>query len=163
MAQWPLQSECDAFYGDPRGANGQASPAWMKANLVPIVPPFPMTFAGKPIKSIQIHRKCADSLLRVLQAIWVASGHNQAIIEDWGVDKFGGSFNFRLMRGINRLSMHAYGCAIDLDPERNGLGVLRGHLRDCPQVLNAFAQEGAVWGGNWTRPDPMHFQFARVA
>ena len=160
---WPLQSECDAFYGDPRGPNAGPSPAWMKANLTHVVPPFQMTFDGRPIKGIQIHRKCADSLSRVLAAIWTASGHNHAVIEDWGVDRFGGSFNFRLMRGLGRLSMHAYGCAIDIDPERNGLGVLRSHLRDCPQVLNAFAVEGWIWGGNWSRPDGMHFQAARVA
>ena len=164
MTTWPLQSECDSFYGNPRVPNGLVSPAWFKANIVTISPPFRMTFDGKPVSKVQVHRKCADSLSRVFNAIWTASGHNQVVIEQWGVDKFGGSFNYRLKRGLSSLSMHAYGCAIDFDPERNGLGVMRGHLRDCPLVIAAFKAEGWSWGGDWqTRPDPMHFQAARVS
>lgn len=165
MPTWPSQSECDAYYGNPRGVNGEPSAGWVKANLVTIPVPYAMVTAwdGQPVKQIRIHRKCADSLGRVLQAIWVASGHNQAVIEQWGADKFGGTFAFRTKRGLASLSMHAYGCAIDFDPERNGLGNARGHLRDCPLVIAAFKAENWVWGGDWQgRPDPMHFQAARV-
>ena len=158
MSMWPLQSECDSFYGNPRGRDGNVSPLWQRTNLVRISTPFPMTFGGKRISGISIHRKCAESLSRVLQAIWTASGHNQAVIEQWGMDKFGGSFSYRLMRGINRLSMHAYGCAVDFDVERNGLGDPTPHFANCPLVLDAFAQEGWVWGGRWRRPDGMHFR-----
>lgn len=161
MPTWPTQDECDAFYGNPRGRDGSAAPWWVRTSLVRIKAPFPMTYDGRPISGIQIHKKCADSLSRVLQGIWVASGHNQAVIETWGMDKFGGSFSYRLMRGINRLSMHAYGCAVDFDVERNGLGDSTPHFAQCPLVLDAFAQEGWVWGGRWKRSDGMHFQAAR--
>lgn len=160
--KWPLQSECDAFYGNPRGDAGAVSPVWYRTNMTRIAAPFDITFAGKRVQTISIHRKCADSLSRILQGIWVASGHNQAVIETWGMDKFGGSFSYRLMRGINRLSMHAYGCAVDFDVERNGLGDPTPHFANCPLVLDAFAQEGAIWGGTWARKDGMHWQFARV-
>jgi len=160
---WPLQSECDAFYGNPRGINGHPSKSWMQANLTRVTPLFRMTYAGQPVKSITIHRKCADSLQRVLDAVWTSSGHNQVLIDSWGMSIFGGSFNYRLMRGLNRLSMHSYGCAIDFDPARNGLGDTTPWLKECPLVLDAFAQEGWVWGGKWSRPDGMHFQAARVA
>jgi hypothetical protein len=164
MPTWPTQAECDAFYGNPRGPNGKPSAAWVKANLTTIPAPYRMTFDGRPVTRIQIHRKCADSLSRVLAGIWTASGHNQARIEEWGADKFGGTFNYRLMRGLDRLSMHSYGCAIDIDPARNGLGNPRGHLLDCPLVVAAFLAEGWVWGGHWqTRPDAMHFQAARIS
>jgi len=163
MPTWPTQAECDSFYGDPRGPNGGPSQKWIRENLVRVTTPFRMTFDGKPVSGIQIHKKCAESLARVFAGIWVASGHNQAVIEQWGVDKFGGSFNYRLMRGLDRLSMHAYGCAIDLDPARNGLGNAKPHFRECPLVIDAFAGEGWVWGGSWpTRPDGMHWQAARV-
>lgn len=139
------------------------SQAWMRANLIRIGVPFRMTYDRRPIERITIHRKCAASLTRVLNAIWIASGHNQAVIDAWGVSIFGGTFNFRLMRGINQLSMHAYGCAIDLDPARNGLGDQTPHFDKCPQVVNAFVQEGWEWGGHWpTRKDGMHFQAART-
>lgn len=160
---WPLQSECDAFYGNPRGLNGQPSQTWMRNNLVRIDVPFRMTFDGQRVSKITIHKKCADSLSRILQAIWIASGHNQARIEEWGVDKYGGSFNFRLMRGLSSLSMHSWGCAIDIDPARNGLGDPSPYLANCPLVIAAFDAEKWTWGGRWNRKDGMHFQAARVA
>ena len=161
---WPLQSQCDAFYGNPRGRNGQASGQWEKANLVRIAPPFKMQFAGKPVTSISVNKKCAESLGRVFAAIWEASGHDQKKIDEWGVSVFSGSYNYRLKRGGNSLSMHSYGCAIDLDAPRNGFHDLHPHFADIPQVVNAFKAEGWTWGGDWAgrSKDGMHFQAARV-
>jgi len=153
---WPLQKDCDAFYGDPRGAVGRSNPAWEAANLVHVSPPFKMYYAGRPVLSVKIHRKCADSLGRVFAAIWEAAKHDQATIDRWGVSIFGGSYNFRLMRGSSHLSMHSYGCAIDLAPERFPMGT-HNHTF-VPQVIQAFANEG------WENlpNDRMHFQAARV-
>lgn len=160
---WPLQSECDTFYGNPRGRPVDVeNQAWKKANLVTVTVPWMMAYAGQSTRRITIHKKCAESLARVIQGIWTASGHNQAVIEQWGMDKYGGSYAYRLMRGLNTLSMHAYGCAVDFDVERNGLGDQTPHFANCPLVLDAFAGEGWVWGGRWKRPDGMHFQAARV-
>lgn len=167
MNQWPLQKDCDKFYGNPRGVNGQANENWVRTQLTSIQPPFRMTYAGQPVHSIRIHRACAMSLLRVFGQIWEAAKHDQKTIDDWGVSIFGGSFNFRLMRGLNTLSMHSYGCAIDLDPARNGLHNQHGHFTiDCP-VVKAFRAEGWVWGGDFDgdgstlderRCDGMHFR-----
>lgn len=162
MANWPLQSQCDTFYGNPRGRNGQASGTWEAANLTKVTPPFRITYAGKPIASIRVHKKCAESLARVFDAIWLAAGKNQKTVDAWGASVFGGSYNFRLMRGGNVLSMHSYGCAIDLDPARNGFHDKTPHFADVPEVRKAFADEGWVWGGSWADPDGMHFQAARV-
>lgn len=153
---WPLQSACDAFYGNPRGNAGQSNPAWEAANLTRVSPPFKMFYAGKPVQSVKIHRKCAESLGRVFAAIWVAANHDQATIDRWGVSIFGGTYNFRLMRGSSHLSMHSYGCAIDLAPERFPMGS-HDHTF-VPQVIKAFADEG------WENlpNDRMHFQAARV-
>ena len=154
MTVWPKQSEADAFYGNPRGGNGKASLLWKAQNLTHIAPPFAMNFTGTPVSGISIHRKCADSLARVLQAIWTASDQSQKKIDAWGVSEFGGSFNFRLMRGSSHLSMHSYGCAIDLAPQRFPMG--RTTPAFCGEVLKAFADEGWV---NLPR-DRMHFQAA---
>ena len=154
MNNWPNQSEADAFYGNPRGANGKAAVRWKAQNLTQVIPPFAMHFVGTPVAHIMIHRKCAASLLRVLQSIWTASGDSQKKVNAWGASEFGGSFNFRLMRGSNHLSMHAYGCAIDLAPQRFPMG--RTASRFCSEVLKAFADEGWV---NLAR-DRMHFQAA---
>lgn len=162
MTNWPLQKDCDKFYGNPRGANGMASAKWESANLVNITPPFIMRYAGKPVKTLRVHKKCAESLLRVLNALWVAAGKKQAVIDEWGVSTYGGAYNFRLMRGGTSLSMHSWGCAIDLDPANNGLGDTTPRFFKYPQVAKAFADEGWEWGGSWSGKgiDSMHFQAA---
>lgn len=162
---WPKQSECDSFYGNPRASGGGASAKWELANLTKIAPPFKMTYARKPITGIRIHRLCAPSLSRILEKIWVFAGKNQGVIDESGMSIFDGSYVFRNMRGSSRLSMHAYGCAIDFDADRNGLGNPNPRFSRYPWVIEAFEEEGWVWGGRWSpkRKDGMHFQAARVA
>lgn len=163
--QWPKQSDVRSYYGNPSGANGGASPTWERANLVLIEPPFPLVTAWEPHKSvskIRIHTKCAHSLIRVLHAIWEAAGHDMQLIRAWGMDQYGGAYTYRLTRGGTSLSMHSYGCAIDFDPMRNAYGSKHPHFRECPEVLRAFCDEGWVWGGNWRKPDGMHWQAAII-
>lgn len=160
---WPKQSQCDAFYGNPRGSGEHSNPAWEAANLVWVTTPWNLFYAGKPIKGnrFRIHKKCAPALTRIFQRIWESAHHSQATIDKWGMSDFSGSFNYRPKRGGATLSMHAYGCAVDFDADRNSFGG-RSNFRTEPEVLAAFASEGAVWGGTWSKPDGMHWQFAIV-
>jgi len=162
---WPLQSQCDTFYGNPRGRNGRASAAWEKANLVKVPVPFKMQFLGRPVTAVSMNKKCADSLGRVFKAIWDASGHDQKMIDIWGVSVFSGSYYYRVMRGGSALSMHSYGAAIDLDAPRNGFHDQDPHFAHVPQVVKAFKDEGWTWRGDWAgrSKDGMHFQAARVS
>lgn len=164
MPTWPKQSQCDTYYGNPRGRDGRASMAWESANLTRIEPPYRMTYAGKPIKTLTIHKKCADSLLRVLTRIWQVSGEDQKKIDQAGASIYGGSYNFRLTRGGSVLSMHAYACAVDLDPARNAFHDQTPNFDNYPWVVKAFEDEGWIWGGRWQgrSKDGMHFQAARV-
>lgn len=161
---WPLQKECDHFYGDPRGRNGQPSAKWEAENLVKVIPPYQMFYADKPIKSFRMHKNCAGATLKALHAIFQATKGDKNLLTESGANVFGGSYNFRLMRGGNRLSMHSWGCAIDLDPARNGMADVTPHFAKYPFVVKAFEDLGAVWGGRWAgrNCDGMHFQFARV-
>lgn len=102
------------------------------------------------------------SLSSVLGAIWDAAGRNQAKINEWGMNLDGGGYNFRLMRGSTRLSMHSWGCAVDFDPARNGFGDSTPNFENYPAVLSAFAAECWTWGGQWTRADGMHWQAADI-
>jgi hypothetical protein len=162
MTQWPSQAEVlsnRSVYGDPRGRDRtRMSPQWEAANIVNIVPPFRMTYAGTPIKRIRVHKHCAASLGRVLQNLKDAAGGKQATLDHWGVSLFGGVVMYRLMRGGNSLSIHSYGAAIDLDPARNGLGDQTPRFANFPEVLKAFRDEGWTWGGDWSRKDGMHWQ-----
>lgn len=163
--RWPLQSECPAFYGRPDADhNGEPDRAWEDANLMRIVPPWHMYLAWEPttqIKTIRIHRLCAGSLVSILGTLWAHYGQLQEHVERERMHLFGGTYNFRLMRGATKLSMHSYGCAIDLDPEHNGFGAHQWTMP--PSVVAVFKAEGWAWGGDWSKPDPMHLQAARVS
>ena len=82
------------------------------------------------------------------------------------LDLFGGCYNNRTMRGGKSKSMHAYGIAVDLDPERNQLRW--DHSRASfakPEYIpfwNIVVGHGATpagyaWNGDW-----MHFSFSRL-
>jgi len=161
---WPKQIDCDIFYGNPRGRNGVASQKWELENLVPVIPPYQMFYAGKPIKSFRMHKKCAAPTVLALQAILEATKGSVNLLTESGANVFGGSYNFRLMRNGTKLSMHSWGCALDLDPANNGLGDTTPKITKYPFIIKAFEDQGAVWGGRWAGSscDGMHFQFARL-
>lgn len=164
MTQWPHQSDVDAFYGNPRGKDGGPNPAWERANIVRIQAPWKLVTAWdfSPVSAIRINAKCADSLGVVLKSIWTAAGENEAKIKEWGMHLYAGGYNFRPMRGTARLSMHSWGCAIDFDSARNSFGDRSPNFATLPAVLSAFEQEHWVWGGQWKKPDGMHWQAAIV-
>ena len=159
---WPRQSECDAFYGNPRGPNGRANQRWETANLVNMKTVFRMTHAGQQVKTLRVHRLVAGSLTQAFTNIWLSAGRDQDKVDAWGASIYGGAYNYRLMRGSNHLSIHSYGAAIDLDPARNGFHDKTPNFRNVPAVLEAFGDEKWTWGGKWTDSDGMHFQAARV-
>jgi hypothetical protein len=117
-----------------------------------------MTYEGKPIKSIMFHRKAAPALQAALDAIWEHYGRDQAVLDAISVSKYSGAYNPRLIRGSStKWSNHAYGAAIDFDAEHNGFNTGHGTM---PQpVIDAFKAQGALWGGDYHRTDPMHFEF----
>jgi len=161
---WPLQEDCNEFYGNPQGAGDRPNLAWEAKNLVSIVPCYQMFYAGKPVRSVRIHRHCAESLLAVFQKIWYEAVEKQEVVDAWGASTFGGSYNYRLMRGRNQLSMHSYGCAVDLDPSRNGHRQTKFNFSPTGAVVRSFESEGWIWGGRWKGKDvdAMHFQAARL-
>ena len=84
------------------------------------------------------------------------------------------AFNYRLITGGTRLSKHAYGRAIDINPRQNpyikGDTILpkgarydpvndKGALTADHPVVRAFLRLGWDWGGNWTSlKDYQHFE-----
>ena len=59
----------------------------------------------------------------------------------------------------NPLSMHAFGLAFDVNVSSNLLGTA-GDMD--PRLVELLQSWGFVWGGEWERPDPMHFELARL-
>lgn len=160
MTTWPLQST-DAltrFFG-PAG-----SPA-CTAGSVRL--PFPFVIAwdtSQRITRISCHEKVAPALTRIYAR--AAAHYGEKRFRQLGLDRFGGCYNFRKMRGGSRLSTHAWGIAVDHDPERNQLkwGRDRASLAspDCEAFWQIVEAEGAVSLGRARNFDWMHFQFARL-
>lgn len=173
---WPLQSQADAFYGNPRGRDGKVSPAWKKANIIKIPVPFKITMRIDPPKArrkidpvvyvvythIEIHKKCAESATRILNNTWTRVGKSQAMIDKLHLSDFSGSYNFRVISGGKRLSTHAYGAAWDWDADDNWLNDQTPFFTKDHPFAVAHAEEGWVWGDTWKRRDSMHWQAARV-
>lgn len=158
---WPREDArgaLDAFYGDPRGSFGNVDAGWESANITQITCPWRL----KSGQRIQIHKKCAESLERILNAIWDHARHDQATINAAHLDSFDGSFVYRAnVNNPSKLSLHAYGAALDFAANWNPNGK---HWVDNGVMLprwaiDAFLAEGWCWGGDFSRTaDPMHFQ-----
>jgi hypothetical protein len=160
ITHWPKPDELIGFYGDPRGKTGGASMTWESKNLVYVTPPWKLftSWDGKPVTRFRIHKACAESLVRIFTGLWNFYGRQQELINRVGLSSFGGAYVFRTMRGSNKLSMHAYGCAVDFDPARNKLGAKFPAFGQEGNTVAAFESEGWTWGGHWKRPDGMHFE-----
>lgn len=154
MSQWPRddQGELIAFYGDP--ATDEVEP-----QLVSVAAPWQMFYENKPISHFMFHQKAVGALTAALAEIWQVCKEEQTLVEHYGLHRFSGTYNKRLVRGSQtKWSNHAFGAAIDLDAEHNGMGASKGVMPDF--AVRAFKRQGARWGGDYHgRKDPMHFEF----
>ena len=156
---WPLQLDCLAFYGDPR------QKGWLQSNTIDITCPWPLVMGNVAISHILIHKKCADSLTRVLGAVWNAVGRDVGKIIQFRYDQYDGSYNLRNIRGnASALSMHAFAAAIDWDAVDNEQHATKHLFQDNSLLIVKFKEEGWIWGGDWSSGsiDAMHVQAARV-
>ena len=155
--------EVIALYGDPRpligpdgGLDADADELWQRQILgrgtLPFAIPLDPRNPAKVKTKFYAHRKLVGVFEAVFQEI--ARLGLQGEIHSWG-----GIYNFRPIRGAKkRLSLHAFGAAIDLNSETNPLGQT-GDMSDA--IVEIFQHFGFLWGGDFrTRPDPMHFQYA---
>lgn len=156
--QWGTQKEVEKVFGKAGGAQ-------CTAGVVQL--PFPMRLAwytSKKIKTFNCHELVAASAQRAYERI--ASSYSQKDIPKHGFDLFGGCFNYRKKRGGATLSMHAYGVAIDHDPERNQLkwGRDRAYLAQdvCKPFWDAWEAEGWTSLGKANNFDWMHVQAPKV-
>ncbi len=80
----------------------------------------------------------------------------------------GGTYNCRNIALANRLSLHGFGIAIDINPtdegywltaptDGKGRPVRRNQVP--MEIVAAFERQGFVWGGRWNRFDTFHFEY----
>lgn len=149
---WPLSDSYSLrkFYGEPGD----------ESNLVMIEFPYRMLYDGKAVSRTRVHKKCAESLLRVLESIKGKFADAPDIVDE--ASDYGGCFNNRNKRGGNTKSLHAWGAAIDLDADDNTFRDSWPMQADMPlEIMECFAREGWISAGAFWGYDAMHFQATR--
>ncbi len=153
---WPAENanEMTSFYG----AAGE--------NLVTIELPYTHRLSWdlrKTVSRLTCNIKVADSLHRVLSNVRQKYGDDG--IRALRLDQYGGCFNKRKKRGGSSWSTHAWGIAIDYDPDHNQLrwgrdqaGFARPEYDDWWACWEA---EGWVGLGRADNYDWMHIQAAK--
>lgn len=155
---WPFQRDCTAFYGQP--GNPQCT-----AGVVKLPIPFRIAWDAKQtVNSFRCHAKVQAPMTEIFQRAVARYGETR--YRELGLDLFGGCYNLRQMRGGTSWSMHSWGIAVDLDPERNALKMSHLEARFArPEYLDFWKiveDTGAVSLGRKADYDWMHFQFAKL-
>ena len=155
---WPEENEAalTAFYGPP----------CTESALIFIDLPYTLRLAwdlNTSLNRIRCHQKVADSVKRVLNAVQQHYGVQQ--VRELRLDRFGGCYNPRRKRGGKAWSTHAWGIALDFDPDRNQLswGRDRASLArpEYEKWWQLWEAEGWISLGRKANYDWMHVQAAR--
>jgi len=125
-------------YGDPE------KPRFEKRNIVEI------DFLGR---TMFVHRAASRHFLRLARIFEARAPEYAATVALGELDDW--SYENRDVRGEEMKSNHAFGLAVDINALANPLGT----VGDVPEeVVRQWEAEGGEWGGDWSRPDPMHFE-----
>ncbi len=102
------------------------------------------------------NKRIVDS---VIDAFWEIYDHyGIEYIRANGLDNYGGCYNYRKSRGYEEYSDHAWGMAIDYLPQFGAMGVKPTIPK---KIIQIFEKRGFIWGGDWKRPDGMHWSARR--
>jgi hypothetical protein len=128
-----------ANYANIQNFGNPLDPEWQKRNLLPVTSPNGQTW--------NVHKDASTSFQNFLKDLTDA-GYNPTS---------SGGFNYRNIRGTDKLSQHAFGNAIDINAGANPMGSAKNDLP--ANVGELAAKHGLEWGGTWKNPDPMHFEW----
>ncbi|MDH3068037.1 M15 family metallopeptidase [Akkermansia sp. N21169] len=156
---WPTQAEVrsgKSIFGQPG------------THLVTIRVPYPLKLSwdtGTSVEKITCHEQVADAITSIFQQTKDAYGIDR--ISALGLDLYGGCYSNRAIVGGKSLSMHAFGIAIDLDPDHNGLNTHAPKARFSSPEYDTFwkivESEGGISLGRERDYDWMHFQFSTLS
>jgi hypothetical protein len=153
--KWPTQSQCGSFYGG------------VGTNQVTAIMPYEMCLAWDTKTKItkwSCHKKVKEPIERIFGRTLDHYGYEK--IKEMRLHYWGGTLNVRKMRGGSSWSMHSWGIAVDMDPDRNQLKWGRDRAVFAKPEYKKFWEfvydEGAISLGIERNYDWMHFQFARL-
>jgi hypothetical protein len=149
--------EIVTYFGDPCFDGRTVSSQWENRSML-----LARDLPGLD-HSLYCHRYI-EGPLRAALAACVALG------DGYKIRKIG-CFAPRLKRGLDQVSIHTFGAAVDINPDQNPLITncppsdprrAAPGARDVPDTwIDCFRAQGFVWGGDFaTRFDAMHFQLA---
>ncbi len=100
------------------------------------------------------HERVFPPLIAAMKAL-KSRGHPGVI------RNFAGCYNARMVMRIPTaaISHHAWAAAVDINSLSNPYGA---PPRQPPILVNVMRARGFTWGGTWTVPDGMHFEFSRI-
>ena len=74
-----------------------------------------------------------------------------------------GTYNWRVISGTKRLSVHSFGAAIDLNVKESTYwkwdNEMKYKNRIPKEIVMIFEKHGFIWGGKWYHYDTMHFEY----
>lgn len=152
---WPREGDAGDFFGKPG------------TGLQLMELPYPLLLSWDT-KEIVTRMTCHSLVATPLKKIFTRTleHYGKEDISRLGLNLFGGCYNNRPKTGGTSLSMHAYGAAVDLDPDHNRLKWNSDRASFARHYYDAFwsfvEDEGAVSLGRTRNYDWMHFQFARL-
>ncbi len=135
------------------GPDGRPTLAWERKHLGLFELPYALDNDVIPGGHQVTHLYCHRLVGPIFQAVFTE-------IADAGLAEhamgYGGCFNVRTQRGsATKLSTHAWGIALDLNPADNPRG---GPDHQHPSVTAIFTRHGFVHGAAFPTPDAMHYQ-----
>jgi hypothetical protein len=125
-------------YGNP------GEPGFVRRRIVSIA------FLGR---TMFLNRAAQRHFLRLARLFEARAPAYAAAVDDGELDDW--SYENRRRRGAEVRSNHAFGLAVDINALANPLGTA-GEMPE--EVVRQWEKEGGEWGGDWQRPDPMHFE-----
>lgn len=143
----PLRSELSKIYGPI--INGTWPQAKDFLTIYTLPQDFNLTFNGKSVRHISLNKDMLDPFTLAMNNV-----KNRGLASY--LKTFDGCWMIRNTRGMNIQSVHSWGLACDFDSETNKLGTA-GNMN--LQIVNCFELAGFIWGGDFSRKDPMHFQY----
>lgn len=155
---WPTQADVSHVFGPPGGHDCAAGRCQL---------PFAFQIAwdrDQRVQSFACHVKVAQTLTDIFAE--AAQHYGRDDFERLELHLFGGCYNKRRMRGGTRWSMHSWGIAVDLNPEKNQLRWGRDRAQFALPAYDPWwaivEAHGGVSLGRVANMDWMHFQFARL-
>lgn len=148
-----MEERIEEIYGKP----------CRESNLTYASIPFPLIIAwdkSKTTRRIRCHKLVKDDVENIFKDLLREYGLKK--IEELEINVYGGCYECRNMRGGFKKSMHAFGLAIDLNPEKNQLrwGRTKAQFakREYKPLFEVFKKYGWQNLGDVIGKDFMHFE-----